>query len=251
MAAPRVGGYHVGLPTTCLDRAPASRAGEPPGGPPRSRAARARRGQPRAARGSAGPVTSQGRPARREPWGQPRTGKGARARAPGRSRGAGSRGLTLTGRPNGSTEHGGHGARPTRTPSLGCAGVTQESSQTPPAALYKAKHSPGSSLGSLRLGGRGPQPRTCRRPPTLTSWPQIGEGAGRSGAGVQSQGPGLDPAPRGEGRGARTCHACCIRGRTSHGSRGRRLHSHSPVLREPLPEHGDGALGCHSQTRSP
>lgn len=84
---------------------------------------------------------------------------------PRKAAGAGGRGLTLTGKPSSSTEQGGHGGRPTRTQSLGCAGVTQESSQTPPTALYKAKHSPASPLDPSALKEWLPA-RTCRRPPT-------------------------------------------------------------------------------------
>lgn len=78
----------------------------------------------------------------------------------------GERGLTLTRKPSSSTEQGGPGPRPTRTASLGCAGVTQESSQTPPTALYKAKHSPSPALGSLRLKGVAAShaPATARPP---------------------------------------------------------------------------------------
>lgn len=78
---------------------------------------------------------------------------------------AGARGLTLTEKPSSSTQQDGHGARPTRTPSQGCAGVTQESSQTPPTALYKATHSPASPLDPSALKEWLPA-RTCRRPPT-------------------------------------------------------------------------------------
>lgn len=92
---------------------------------------------------------------------------GPREEAPGEPPGTRDPGLTLTGKPSSSTEQGGGpGPSPTRTASLGCAGVTQESSRTPPTALYKAKHSPGPALGSLRLKGvaAGHAPAAARPP---------------------------------------------------------------------------------------
>lgn len=155
MAASRVGGYHVRPPTTWPGRTPTSRSGE----------MNLARGDPRCA-SPPGSTTSKRRHSRhvflptqvpqpgKEPLRQRRWEVGTPGRSPEEPQETGDHGLTLTRKPSSSTEQGGGpGPRPTRTTSLGCAGVTQESSQTPPTALYKAKHSPIPALGSLRLKG--------------------------------------------------------------------------------------------------